>query len=796
MFSVRWRKVIRDVWGNKARSTLVVLSIAVGVFGVGMLASARVNLSRELNTSYASIRPAHAELSVEPFDGDLAESVGRLPGVAEAEARNEISGRLIIGTDRKFKIGLQVVPDLGDMRVNQLPLVSGAAVPALREMLVERRSLPYIGAKEGDWVVVETMNGVRRALRLAGVVHDLSRGSAEMTGLVSGYITPETLEWLGYDRKYTQLLIRVPGNPRDKQEIQTVADQVAAKVERGGLKVNSVFVREPGFHPAETLMNQVMLLLGALSLLALLLSGFLVVNIISAVLAQQVRQIGMMKAIGAQTYQVLGMYIGMVVVFALLALALAIPLGGLGACAFVAPMAAYFNVDAGACHIPSDVLAFQVGIGLAVPLLAAFFPILSGTRVTVYQAISDFGVRQGRFGASLIDRLCASPRLRKLPRPWLLAIRNTFRHKARLVFTMVTLVVASMTFVGVFGARASLLRTFDLALSYWQYDLALLFGRPYPRDRIKDEAMSTGGVLAVESWDYGSVRRLREDSNQGKEMMLVALPAQTQMVKPVLMQGRWLLPQDDNALVVNTDVLKEEPDIKVGDEVRLKIGDIKAGWQVVGVVLGVMSGPLVYANQSYYAQLMQKSGRANWVQVAIERHDPAFQSEMANALEKQFEDAGIRVTGTGIVADTRARVIQLLDVFTAILSVASLLLAAVGGLGLAGTMSVNVLERTREIGVMRAVGASNSALHQIVILESVIIAALSWLTGSILALPVGMLLTEIGGSVILRMPLQYAYSVDGAFLWLVSIAILAVVACLLPARAATRLTVREVLAYE
>lgn len=795
MFSVRWRKVIRDTWGNKARSLLVVLSIAVGIFGVGMLASTRVNLSRELNDSYASIQPAHAELSVEPFDNDLVESVRRVPGVAAAEGRQEVGARLFVGTDREYKLALQVIPDFANMRVNQIRAVSGATVPALREMSVERRSLQYIGAEVGDFVLVEGMDGRRHYMRIAGAVHDLTKGSAEMTGQVSGFITPGTLEWLGHDCTFTQLIFRVEGNPRSKQEIEVVADQVAARVERGGLKVNYTFVREPGSHPAEGLLSQVMLVLGALALLALLLSGFLVVNVISAVLAQQVRQIGMMKAIGARTYQVLGMYMGMVVAFALLALIIAIPFGALGAFAFVRLMTEFFNVDIAGFDIPPSVLALQLGVGLAVPLAAAFFPIRSGTRVTVYEAITDFGMGEARFGASLLERLCASSHLQNLPRPWLLAIRNSFRNKRRMVLTMVTLVVASMTFVGVSSARASLLRTFDLALSYWQYDLGVVFGRPYRQDRIQ-EVVRVSGVVAAESWDYGTARRLHPDHIQGKEIALVALPAQTAMVKPVLLEGRWLLPEDDNALVVNTDTLKEEPDITVGDTIRLRIGESETGWQVVGVVLGVMSGPIVYANQSYYAQLTQKVGRAAWVQVVTQQHDAASQSKMASFLEKHFEDAGIRVAATGIVADTRARVAQLLDVFTAILSVASFLLAAVGALGLAGTMSVNVLERTREVGVMRAVGASNSAVWQIVILESVMISAVSWLIGSVLALPVGMVLTEIGGAVMLHMPLQYAYSMGGALLWLVILTILAVVACLLPARAATQLTVREVLAYE
>ncbi len=95
MFSLRWRKVWRDVWGNKSRTGLVVLSIAVGVFGVGTIASARLVLSRELGKAYAAIQPATIELGVEPFDNGLVEAVRHTPGVGVAEGRATTTVRVL-----------------------------------------------------------------------------------------------------------------------------------------------------------------------------------------------------------------------------------------------------------------------------------------------------------------------------------------------------------------------------------------------------------------------------------------------------------------------------------------------------------------------------------------------------------------------------------------------------------------------------------------------------------------------------------------------------------------------------
>jgi putative ABC transport system permease protein len=122
--------------------------------------------------------------------------------------------------------------------------------------------------------------------------------------------------------------------------------------------------------------------------------------------------------------------------------------------------------------------------------------------------------------------------------------------------------------------------------------------------------------------------------------------------------------------------------------------------------------------------------------------------------------------------------------------------AAVGGLGLSGTMSMNVLERVREIGVVRAIGASDLAVLRLVLVEGVIIGLLSWLAGTIVSLPVTLLITNLLGVSMMQRPLTFTFSFSGALMWLGIAVILAAIASFLPARGASRLTVREVLAYE
>jgi putative ABC transport system permease protein len=130
------------------------------------------------------------------------------------------------------------------------------------------------------------------------------------------------------------------------------------------------------------------------------------------------------------------------------------------------------------------------------------------------------------------------------------------------------------------------------------------------------------------------------------------------------------------------------------------------------------------------------------------------------------------------------------------LLIMAILLAGVGGIGLMGTMSLNVLERTREIGVMRAIGASDGAVLKIVIVEGVLIGWLSWVVGAVVAFPLSKTLSNIVGMVVMNTTLNYTYSTGGLMLWLGVVTVLAVLASAWPARNASRVTVRDVLAYE
>ena len=182
--------------------------------------------------------------------------------------------------------------------------------------------------------------------------------------------------------------------------------------------------------------------------------------------------------------------------------------------------------------------------------------------------------------------------------------------------------------------------------------------------------------------------------------------------------------------------------------------------------------------------------------IVTQQRDPASQAATATALEEHFKSVGMEVSYRLTSTEERTQIMARFNVLIVFLLIMAILLALVGAIGLTGTMSLNVLERTREIGVMRAIGASDGSVFQIVVVEGLLIGLISWCFGAILALPLGKVLSDAIGAITMKISLDYMYSVSGLGLWLAIASVLAVLASLLPARNASRVSVRDVLAYE
>lgn len=805
MFADRWYKVLNDLWGNKTRTIIIVVSIAVGLFAVGTVLSARMILSTEMAKSYATIDPSDGTVrTLEPFDESFLRSVQGMESVAEADARRTINTRIQVGPGEWLNLLIFVIEDYDAMRVNKIRPQSGAWPPPEREILIERSALSVIHAREGDSVLIETSDEKQRQMRIAGVVHDLAQLPAWADNSPYGYISFDTLEWFGEPFGYNELhIVTLKEGLRGesaKNHAQQVVNEIKDKAEKSGLTIPMSMAAEPGQVPLDDILQAILMLMGFIGLMSLFLSAFLIINTISALLAQQRRQIGVMKAIGASTRQIMGMYIAMTTIYGLIALVVAVPLSIVGSHALSIFMASMFNFDLSQVRMPQEIIFLQFIIGLLLPILASLIPIIANLRVTAAEAMSAYIESKGSRGAGIVDRMLSGENLwfarRVLKRPILLAVRNTFRSKGRLALTLITLSMSSAIFVSVFSVRASLFRTVDDLLVMWNFDTMIVFSRPYRVEKIAFESQQVPGVVKTDGWIQIPARRLRPDGSESGMIYLFAPRADSELaISPTMVEGRWITPHDENAVVVTTILLQEEPDIQLGDEIVLKLQGRDQIMKVIGVSKGILL-PMIYANYPYVSQITGRTGRVDAALVATTQHDSEYVNLATNALEEHFERHGIHVSNVQTMATEREEAEVVYGIVISLMMIMAVLLAIVGGLGLMGAMSINVLERTREIGVLRAIGAPNRGVAKVFIFEGITIGVLSWLIGSVVALPMGKFLSDAVGIPLSGAPLTFSFSVTGVWLWLIIVIFLSALASFVPARNASRLTVREVLAYE
>lgn len=799
MIQPRWHKVLSDLWSNKTRTLLVVLSIGVGVFAVGLVSSMANIYIPDMDARYAATNPHGAVIYTDPFSDDLIHTVEKVPGIAQAEGRSQFGARVEGRPGVWSNVTLVAIPPLNEMKMDRIESDGSPQAPGDHELFIERGSTSLFGGKVGDTVRIELADKTVKELKIAGYVHDMAAPSTMFTNGAHVYVNPTTLAWLGGSYDPTTLYLTFSENQRDEAHVKDVAHLAAQKIEKSGRTVYATVIFHPGEHPNRFIVESLMVVLAFMSVLLVFLSAFLVVNTINALLGQHIRQIGVMKAIGARTGQVIGMYFIFVLALGAIAALISIPPAALLGYRMSMTMAQLLNFDLLGFRIPTEMWTLQVAIAFIVPLLASIYPVLHGTRVTVREAISSYGLGQGEFGKSVIDRLVAAVgRVLLFSRPMMISLRNAIRRKARLALTLSTLTLSGAIFIAVLNLSASFDVTIQQTFGYFLSDINIELNRSYRTTQIEDLAKQAPGVAYVEAWGFQTGQLLSGDKQTGIDVVFTAPPAGSTLIKPVMTAGRWLISGDENAVVIGNHVIAKRPDLKVGDDITIKINSKEYTWHIVGIyrMAGNANMPIIYTNNDYLASLMGQVGRGNSFRVAISPNDPASQTRVAGQLQTILQNAGIQVGDVTTGAEQLALQSQSINILVYFLAVMAIMIALVGGIGLMGTMSMNVLERTREIGVMRSIGASNGAVLRLVLAEGLMIGLLSWLLASLLGVPLAKLMDDAVGIAFLTQPLTFTFSYMGLGVWLVIVLVLSALASILPALNAVRLTVRDVLAYE
>ncbi len=783
MASVRWRKLrgdLRTAWG---RIAIMQLAVGLSLTGVGAVLATRTVLQREIAASFLATRPADATLELaEPVDAALLQMLRARGDLADVDGRDMIRARVKPRADAPWQmLVLFVAEDLSAQRIAVVRPESGAWPAAPGTLLLERTAPDVIGVDGGSpTVIVQTPHGTPTTMPVSGTVHDAAQAPAWQEHRGCAYISTATLSLLGEPPVLHQLLVRFSPEPTTTGEAEHRASELARSLRDAGHDVHEVRVPTLGTHPHQALMNAVQLVLLVFSALLFVLSTIVMATILSSILARQTREIGVMKAVGASTGQLAALYGTFIVAIAMTGVIIAIPLGAMGGGGMTRNIAGMMNIVLADPSIPGWVFVAVIGFGLVVPLGVAAVPIARATRVTVRRALADNGAG-GAF---------AAPRLARIP----LGVRNALRRPARLITTMLLLVVGGTFVITAANVRRGMDQVSSRIDVSRHFDVELRLHDTQPAARVAALAR-VAGVRTLEAWSTApaSIARAGEvaivhtypDGGHGSLSVTAPPAGGSTLVTLPLLEGRWLTASDDDAVVLGHNALHGS---RPGDRVDITVDGTRTTLTVVGIVEEIGSGS-AFVTASVFART-SGTGGVRLVRIDTTARSPADRAEILAALERTAATERIALDYAMPTPLLRSIIDDHLAMVTRAVIAMAAILALVGLFGLASAMAVGVAERTRELGIMKAIGATGGRVARIVLSEALAIGGASSLIAIALSFP---LTVVVASRLSLIAATPFAVDPKVIIAWPLLVIAGSVVASLVPARRAARLSVKRAL---
>ncbi len=792
-------KILRDLWVNRTRTIQVMLIIGIGSAAIGMILGTRNLVVPGMQRIWSSMHPAMINMFIDKsITEDDVTQLGKTPGVTEIEAFNNatIEWRLK-PQDEWQQGGLTAKVDYNDQKMNKLSLIDGKW-PFEKTAAVGQDSLAFYKIPKGATIYFRVENKTYE-VKTAGTVYDQLVQPATFGGTAQFYVSQDEYGYLIGDKNYSRLMIRAA--QYDEKKVTDLADRLADKLQKMGRETGRL-ITNPNKHFFQDSMDGIFMLLGVLGVLSLILGLLLVYNTISSIISGQTDQIGIMKAIGARTGNILGFYLTVVFIYGVLSLAVSLPLGIFGAWGVSKWLVGSFGANMGSFQISNQAIIVQSAIALFAPMLVALIPISTAARITVREAISSYGLSAK---TGLLERVLT--KIRFLSRLVLLTVSNTFRHRGRVVLLELSLVLSAMVFMMVISVRDSVTYTVrDVIFSILDANITMVFKDSQRIDYLENLTLKYPGIKAVEMWGFSSATiRLRgkEYSKDDKSVTMMGVPLPTQLYGYQLRDGRWLDPKDERAIVLNKH-LAEDAKINLGDWVTIRYSaKNERDFQVVGLVFDPILATAGLVRRDIMLADLGQVDRAPAVWIKTDQGGLENEVAIAKGLRQFYADNNVKVSaqrgifgmGGDSTAETAKVLISQFNFLVILLGIMAVVIGAVGSIALGGALALSVTERRREIGVMRAIGASSWTIFRLFIGEGLILGWLSWLIALPVAVPASKLMVLALGKAF-NLDMMYKYQPTGAILWLVIITILSILASWLPARGATRISVRESLAYQ
>jgi putative ABC transport system permease protein len=784
MVSASVRKSVTDLSRRRARTGFTVATLALAVASISFLAIPTV-IDASMQEEVRAEKLADATVTMRPLaltDAQLA-TLAALPNVAAIEPGIRVNTRVLVG-ERRAPALVIGVRDFARQGVDVVRLDSGA-YPGRGEVLAEIQNA-NVGVYDGRAGDVATIVGAGD-LRITGEGRNIPGGEmVQDESLVVLYATTDTIAALGGARGYDRLAIRLVDTSRAAETVESVRRTLQTVPGFTGFS-GLPSIRAPGDWPGKADTQAFADFLSVITLLALLSALVLVSNTMTTLVAEQTGEIGIMRAIGARRRQVALVYLRTALLIGALGALVGVVLGMLlayGLARYFGSM--FWAVDVG-FGVDTTVVVASVVLGVLVPVLAALPAIRRGVRVDLREALESTGSAVG--GQDAGDRLLR--RAGFLPRTMQIGLRGVGRRRRRSVATAVIVALAVANLLAVLGVAAAATESSRASWANHLEDLRLwTTGRELFDERALRAIETAPGVARAQP------ALISDAELDGREAFLWGVPRDP-LLRYRLSDGRWFSAAEERAqerVAVIERNLAQFAGVDLGDRVTLATVAGPAQFRIIGMATNQQEdGTVLYVPLTTLRSVLDQPTGVSTYWIKTTSPDEALIDRTTTLLDDRLTAQGYDVATEISYVMERDEIAANRTITTSI-GVLGFVIVAMSMVGLANAITMSIIERTREVGVLRCLGARARDVRRIFATEGVVLALVGWLLG----IPLGYALTRLLIWLIWEIAdvrLAFAFPFWNIWIALAGTLALALLVLLLPLRRAVRFRPGDALRY-
>jgi putative ABC transport system permease protein len=784
------KKTLSDLTSSPKKALLVIAALAIGILGVGAVLVSYTILTNDLNQNYQRTVPCHVVITSNQFDKLNLSEFEKNADVEAAELRDFTMLRIEIETNVWIPLWIFGVQDFNTVRVAKIFHEKGNKIPEPGTMLMERDGLNVSDIVLGKSPRVRAGSKII-SVKVSGICFDPAQPPATQDAFIYAYADKKTWTEITNMPINQRLIVRLK-NVHSHKDVERVSNVLVEKLKKSGIDVQTLEIPKFNEHPHQWQLNTLLFLIGTIGLLAFIMGAVLVSQLMRSILTSQIRQIGIMKSIGATRNQILGMYVTMLVIIGLISGLIAIPLAVKSGNAFSYFVASKLNFNILTTSVPLKVYVYLILASVSLPILLSFPILLKGVSTSVKNAITDYGISQKS----------SAYRFRFLKKLGLnyttqLALKNSLRNTKRLSVTILAMALGAAIFDTGFNVRQSLWTLLSGVKEEMRFDVQVVLTSPIQRTDFLKWFENIDNVKTIEPWigGRGAVQSKINKTDNGAG--IIALPESSAFLKLKIVEGRWILPSTDFEVVLNQQAMTLYGNPTVGSMINITVGDTSFTAHLVGVAEQFEIGK-IYCDIQKYNAILNPSQAVNTLTFVAKKNDFNSVLELKKNIEKAIEPSDLKVLYVMSQAERVKIIYDHLDIILSTIIILSFLVLVVSAIGMASATGINIWERTREIGIMRSIGATPKMIYKLFIIEGLLTSVLSIVLGLIMAYPLSQLAAVFFGNLMLGEDanLQYAFSVSGFVITIVVTLLFGFLASRFPAIAAIKMSTQKALAYE